>query len=130
MATFHPTDDDVGQSIAVEVTNREFPSDAGLIVGTVRDPVDTAWGSLEFEPIDDSPCVPHRTRLVMRPIRLAGDNVFKTVAVHVLEVERVQFRKEDAVRILFRLFSHDQVFGETDLISLPHLFEPRQPERM
>jgi hypothetical protein len=121
---FHSAQHDVRQAVAVDIRDGNLPADAGIAVGQVGNPVHAPLAALQAKPVNDRAGVPHRALLVVRVIRASGDDVLQPVAVHVHQVQRVQFAEQHAILVLRRMRSHDEVLLELDFVAVFHLLVP------
>src|SRR4029450_223954 len=101
--------DKVLQTVAVHVPNHSLPSDAGITVGLIRDKLDLACLSHQLEPVDHGPVVPAGSFGVVRPVRLAGDDVLEPVAVDIEKINGMQLAEGHTVTALLGLGTHNQV---------------------
>ncbi len=125
MGSLHAAGQDVGKPIAVDIGHDDLTSDSRICVGEKRDELYTFVTSHEFEPIDDCAGVPHRTFRVVRPVRLARDDILESVAVDVGQLHTMEFRKENTIRIVRPFLAHDEVAVEGDFSRfIAYLFEP------
>src|SRR5688572_29141778 len=78
MSPLHPANNNVRKVVSVDVGVDYLTADTRFTVGLIRNPIDAIFAPRQLEPIDDRSGVPHRALSLVRPIRLAGDNVFQS----------------------------------------------------
>ena len=124
VSSFHSTDDDILKPILIQIDDADLATDTGIVGCSIRKPTDAIWTTNQFEPIDNCTGVPHRTALMVRIVSLTGNNVLKSITIHVLQIDRMQFAENDTVRIVLGLGAKYVVANEFNVCAIAFLFEP------
>ena len=84
--------DNIGEPIAIDIPGHNLRAHAGIIIDAMRDEVHAPRLAREFKPIQHRLIVavgiPHPA---MRPKAFPSHNVLQTIAIHINEIDGVEF---------------------------------------
>ena len=84
VSSFHSSDGDIEKPILIQIDDADLATDTGIVGYSIRKPIDAIRSTNQFKPIDNCTGVPHRTALVVGIVSLTGNNVLKSITIHVL----------------------------------------------